>query len=367
MSWNRKRWFLRSLSALSLAGMSGVLAAGACKTGEQTCGEPWSLCPVVNDDGTSNGVCSGKCVIQELAFFTEPLLLWMGPEESEPSCEELVWLNPDTGDTEQIAPTTSFLLQSMPPGEELCPECACTGPDCVLPRMVEANSLSSCERTTTATYTPFDPPADWRGACVSPGTVPSEQVRSIWTGSATEAPCTPTTVDRPPPEGPLRLAVACRGIVAESRCPGFTELCMVHQQEAHVPPGWRYCIAGNGGDQSCYPPAEPGGAPTFSDKLTFYRRDADRADCQPCACLPSTPSRCEARVSAYADRACSESALIGADEVVAGEGDGCLQFDAGPSLGSMRAEWVVNEPGSCIPVGGGPRPITVCCLPDPAG
>lgn len=364
MRWNRTRWLLRSMRALWLASLGGVLSAGACKTGDEACGEPWNLCPVVNDDGTSNGVCAGKCVIQELAFFTEPLLLWTGPEESEPSCEELVWINPETGRTESIAPTTSFLLQSISPGDGACPECACRGPECVLPRTAAATSLSSCERTPPATYTPFDPPANWRGACISPGTVPSEQVRSLWTGPVTEAPCTPTTLDRPRPEGPLQMAVACRGIVAESRCPEFTDLCMVRQQEANLPPGWRYCIAGNGGDQSCYPPAERGEAPRFSDKLTFYSRDMDSTDCQPCACLPSSTSRCEARVSAYTDRSCGDSALIGAEEV-AGEGDGCLQFDAGPALGSIRAEWVVNEPGSCIPVGGGPRPITVCCLPEP--
>jgi hypothetical protein len=365
MRRNRTRRLLRSLSALSLAGLSGALAAGACTPREEACGDPWNLCPVVNDDGTSNGVCSGKCVLQELAFFTEPLLLWMGPDESEPACEELVFVNPRSGKAETVAPTTAFLLQSNRPGGEACPECACIGPDCVLPREVAANSLSSCEQAPPATYMPFNPPAEWRGACVSPGTVPSEQVRSIWTGPATEASCTPTTFERPPPEGPLQIAVACRGIVAESRCPAFTDLCMVNQEEANVPPGWRYCIVGNGGDQSCYAPSKPGEAPRFSDKLTFYRRGVDELECAPCACLPGAPSRCEARVSAYTDRICSDSALIGAEEVVAGEGDGCLQFDAGPALGSIRAEWMVNEPGSCIPTGGGPRAITVCCLPEP--
>ncbi|AUX45282.1 hypothetical protein SOCE26_067630 [Sorangium cellulosum] len=367
MRLNRTRWILRSLSALALAGLGGMVTAGACITDEEPCGKPWNLCPVVNEDGTSNGVCSGKCVMQELAFFSEPLLLWMGSEESEPSCEDLVFVNPETGDTESIAPTTSFLLQSAPAGEAVCPECACIGPDCVLPRMVAANSLSACEQTTAATSTPFNPPPDWRGACVSPGTVPSERVRSIWTGPATEAPCTATTFDLPPPETPSQIAVACRGIVAENQCPELTDLCLVHQQEANLPPGWRYCIVGSGGDQSCYPPAPPGDSPTFSDKITLISRDANGADCEPCICLPGTPSRCQARVNAYADRACSEDALIGTAETSVGQGDGCLQFDAGPALGSIRAEWEVNEPGSCIPAGGEPKPTTVCCLPEPTG
>ncbi|WP_437650084.1 hypothetical protein [Sorangium sp. So ce362] len=81
--------------------------------------------------------------------------------------------------------------------------------------------------------------------------------------------------------------------------------------------------------------------------------------------MTTTPGRCEVRVSAYADRACSDSALIGTAEVAGGEGDACLHVEPGPALGSLSAEWEVSELPDCTPFGGAPHPITVCCLPEP--
>ncbi|WP_437574052.1 hypothetical protein [Sorangium sp. So ce887] len=80
------------------------------------------------------------------------------------------------------------------------------------------------------------------------------------------------------------------------------------------------------------------------------------------------PRECVARVSAYSDRACSEGALLGTTTVTAGEVDRCLRPEEdGAALGSIRAEWEVDELGLCEPAGGEPYPTTVCCLPEPAG
>lgn len=133
---------------------------------------------------------------------------------------------------------------------------------------------------------------------------------------------------------------------------------MVNQQETNVPPGWRYCmVARSEGPQDCYPPAGPGERPRFSDKLNLYDRDVERS-CEPCVCVPSrTPRECVARVSAYSDRACSEDALLGTTTVTAGGAYHCLRpEEEGAALGSIRAEWDVNELGLCEPAGGEPYP-----------
>ncbi|XXX73172.1 hypothetical protein WMF30_36540 [Sorangium sp. So ce134] len=357
------------MSALALAGLGGALGAAGC--GDDECGgpEPWDRCPVVNPDGTSNGYCAGKCVPLAAGDFSKPLLLWMGPEESEPSCEDLVANDPDTGEPESFAPVTSRRLRLLRPGEEVCGDCVCGFPHCELPQTVAANSLSSCEQTPEATNTPFNPPAEWGGGCVSPGTVPSSQVGSIWIGPVTQSLCTPSVDDVPPvPEGSPHVAVACSGRVdTGGLCPDYLDDCMVNQQEAHVPPEWRYCVVAQfTGLQDCEPPAAPGEPPVFSERFLMYKRDlSDPQNCEPCVCVTTTPGQCEARVSAYADRHCSDSALIGRAEVVLGEGDACLQFEPGPALGSFRAEWEVAKYPGCTPIGGEPHPTVVCCLPEP--
>ncbi|WP_437902856.1 hypothetical protein WME95_30405 [Sorangium sp. So ce327] len=359
---------LRLLSALALAGLAGAQGAAGCVVQEDLCGHPWDPCPVVNPDGTSNGVCWGKCVPHVPSDFAHPMLLWMGPEESEPSCEDLVADNPFTGEPEPIAPSTFVTLRSIQPGETVCGECSCGEGDCSLPQMVAANSLSSCEQIPEATNTPFNPPPSWGGGCISPGTVPSSQVGSIWIGPVIESYCKPRVREVPPiPEGPSQVVVVCAGGVAPAFCPGPGDPCMLNQQEAHLPPGWRYCVvAQDQGVLDCHPPASPGKPPLFSERFLFYQRDlSDSKNCEPCGCASDGLNRCEARVSAYADGACSDSALIGTAEVARGAEDTCLHVEPGPALGSLSAEWVAREDPQCTPFGGQPRPRTVCCLPEP--
>ncbi|WP_437670314.1 hypothetical protein [Sorangium sp. So ce131] len=370
MKWNRRWWLLRVLSALSLAGLGGAMGAGGCGGTERPCG--WSsgdLCTITNEDGTSNGVCAGKCVAQPKSSFYGPLLLWIGdPDEPEPACEDLVGLDLQRGDMQKIAPTRSFRLRSMLPGDDPCPQCICSVPSCYMPEIVAAHSDASCENTPAATLRPFNPPRVWQGECTSPGIVPPEQFSAIWIAPARDGSCTPSMQDGPsPPKGPAKIAVACSGAVIGNWCPLPAELCMVNQQEANVPPGWRYCMVGDEGSHECHPPAGPGERPTFSDKLIFYEQDIERS-CEPCVCVPTGPPReCVARVSAYSDRVCSEGALLGATRVTAGETDRCLHPENGAALGSIRADWEVNEFGLCLPAGGEPRPTTVCCLPEPTG
>ncbi|WP_437619011.1 hypothetical protein [Sorangium sp. So ce1151] len=250
---------------------------------------------------------------------------------------------------------------------KVCADCACDFARCSLPQTVAANSRSSCEQIPEAMNTPFNPHPGWGGSCLSPGTVPSSQVGSIWIGSVTRGGCKPRVHDAlPVPEGPSQVGLACHGSVVDNQCPSRFTSCMLNQQETHVPPGWRYCVvAQTAGIQDCHPPAPPGEPPLFSERFLFYRGDlSDVRNCEPCACVTTKPGRCEARVSAYADSACSDSALIGTEEMVLDGEDACLQFDPGPTLGSLSAEWELREYPSCTAVGGGPHPAVVCCLPE---
>ncbi|WP_437303261.1 hypothetical protein [Sorangium sp. So ce388] len=371
MTWNRRWWLLRASITLSLGGLGGALVAGGCGSAEPPCGEPWNPCLITNEDGTSNGVCGGQCVIQPMDSFYKPMLLWIGdPDDPEPACEDLTGVNLQSHDTEEIAPTRSFRFRSLLPGDEPCPTCKCSVPYCSMPEIVAAHSDASCENTPAATLRPFNPPRNWQGECTSPGTVPAEEFSAIWIAPGPDGWCTPSTVGEPsPPKSPAKIAVACSGVVTSNRCPEIGDVCMVNQQETNVPPGWRYCmVARYDGISECYPPAGPGERLRFSDKLTFYDRDLERS-CAPCVCVPSrTPRECVARVSAYSDRACSEGALLGTTTVTAGGAYDCLRPEEdGAALGSIRAEWDVNELGQCDPAGGEPRPTTVCCLPEPTG
>ncbi|WP_437924106.1 hypothetical protein WMF37_34390 [Sorangium sp. So ce291] len=371
MTWNGRWWLLRASITLSLGGMGGALVAGGCGSAEPPCGEAWNPCLITNEDGTSNGVCAGKCVIQPMDSFYNPMLLWIGdPDDPEPACEDLTGFDLQSRDTEEIAPRRSFRFRSLLPGDEPCPTCSCSVPSCSMPEIVAAHSHASCENTPAATLRPFNPPRVWNGECTSPGTVPADEFSAIWIAPGPDGWCTPSTVGEPsPPKSPAKIAVACSGLVMTTWCPEIGEVCMVNQQETNVPPGWRYCmIARYDGISECYPPAGSGERPRFSDKLTFYDRNLERS-CEPCVCLPSIePRECVARVSAYSDRACSEDALLGTTTVTAGEVDRCLRpEEEGAALGSIRAELEINQVGFCEPVGGEPRPTTVCCLPEPDG
>ncbi|KYG11384.1 hypothetical protein BE21_57615 [Sorangium cellulosum] len=84
--------------------------------------------------------------------------------------------------------------------------------------------------------------------------------------------------------------------------------------------------------------------------------------------MPDAKSLCYATLSVYEDRACGASRRIGAQRVYLGEEGACLPAGEGLGLGSLSAEWDLNQPGSCTPVGGGgPNKVTLCCLPEPDG
>ncbi|XXY52077.1 hypothetical protein WME91_13125 [Sorangium sp. So ce269] len=350
-----------------MAAASGCGGAGAYDCAEAVACEIW------NDDGTSNGHCWGQCVHAPPQSFGDPVLVWTGPEALAPaSCAELVRIVPGTGERIPLGGATRTLFaRAVPEPTHGCPGCACTAPACALPQTVTARSIEACGDGSAGTQTSFLPPAGWDGSCVSPGTVAAEQLGSLWIGPAIWEPCTPIVADEPPQPlsgGVGEVAVGCSGVVEGALCPGEGELCMLEQQSAHLPDGWRHCTVGNG-DLGCQQP-EGGADPRtiFSDKLgVFYVNLETTPGCSPCTCEAPATSRCEALVFAWEDGACSDM-LVGID-VNEREGT-CVDPVSGSTLSSVSATWLSNEPGTCKPTGGDPihdevvgEAKTICCLP----
>ncbi|WP_437605729.1 hypothetical protein WMF20_32215 [Sorangium sp. So ce834] len=361
------------LSGLLLLGAGGLAAAGGCGGGaEYGCAEEVA-CEIVNDDGTSNGHCWGRCVPEAPESMPAPELVWTGAEPLEPSCDDLVWAVPGTaGEVVQLAfEPAKFRGRTLPSDRHECPTCACSSPSCALPSDVSASSLYMCGEGPEETWTSFAPPEGWDGACVSPGWVGPDQLGSLAIGPTREVPCAPVVEEAPVPRDALavEVAVACRSRLVHDLCALPGQLCMIYQQQDHLPEGWRHCRRLPGEDVPCEAPAEPGNPwPTYSEKLgVFYTEVNDTRDCTPCTCKAVEEGRCEARVSAYQDRVCG-APLVSAILVTAG--GICHDPVPGSALGSLSAAWLVNEPGRCVPEGGmgvgelkGEGAQTICCLP----
>ncbi|WP_437567142.1 hypothetical protein [Sorangium sp. So ce542] len=366
------RSVLRWLAGGALLGVCALAAAGGCGAGgEYDCAEDL-VCEIFNDDGTSNGHCWGRCVPEPPTPFFPPELVWTGPDLLAPSCDDLVWAVPGTTDeVVRLAPgPAAFRGWAPPSGELACPTCACTPPSCALPSEVTASApLYTCGEGPEETRTPFAPPPDWDGACVSPGRVGPEQLGWLAIGPTRQLPCTPVIEEAPVPrDAPaVDAAVACKSSLVGSLCDLPRQLCMIYQQQDHLPEGWRHCVRAEGKDVPCEAPAAPGSPwPTYSEKLgVFYTAVNDSRECTPCSCKPPETSQCEAFMWAYEDRACSD-VLLSIGVFQAGI---CVAPEPGSTLGSLSATWVVNDPGTCTPQGGTPvgepgeGAATICCLP----
>ncbi|WP_437477718.1 hypothetical protein WME75_28840 [Sorangium sp. So ce1014] len=360
------------LSGLLLLGVGVVAAAGGCGGGEGSdCAEDL-VCEILNDDGTSNGHCWGRCVPEPPEGISAPVLVWSGPEVLAPSCDDLVWTVPGTtGEVVRLGHEPAvFRGWALPSEGHGCPACACTPPSCALPSEVTASSLFMCGEGPEETRTPFAPPPGWDGACVSPGWVGPDQLGSLAIGPTRAQPCAPVVEEAPVPrDAPVvAAAVACTSRLVADLCALPGQFCMLYQQQDHLPEGWRHCVRAPGENVPCEAAAEPGNPwPTYSEKLgVFYTEANETRDCTPCSCKPPETSRCEAFVSAYKDGACSDI-LVG---ISVPESGTCVDPAPGYTLGSLSATWIVNEPGRCMPEGGTPvdepegeGAETICCLP----
>lgn len=306
--------------------------------------------------------------------FGTPVLVWTGPELLAPLwCDDLTWVVPETGAV--IKPSRGFpkfLGRMVSRLEPACSRCTCTMPSCALPSDVTVFSGIMCGEEPAEARTSFAPPPGWDGACVSPGLVAPEQLGSFSIGPTREEPCVPVVEAPPVPRDFIvnEVAIACPGEVYPDLCALDDQLCLLYQPRKHLPAPWRQCVLVEGADRACEAPAAPHDPwPRFSEKLSgFYKEVRDTRRCTPCDCEPIEPSRCEALVSVYEDRACSE---VPVDSARVAEDTICHDPGSGRGLGSLSATWVVNEPGSCTPTGGTldgtlehEGPVTICCLPE---
>ena len=305
-------------------------------------------CDNRNSCGDDN--CPGQCVPLPSIDFSGPALLWIGREVEAPEC-------PDK------APRPIYQGHGDLDDSNECAPCACSEPACALPAGVTASSSPMCQGPG---FVDLDAPAGWDGSCASPGVVGAAQLGSITMGPVTAIPCAPV-VDRitakdlgvPSPWG--TFARACAGEALPHVCNDPGQTCLPSAEPP--PPGFRQCYVHlRDGDPQC--------PPDFPEKHTFYGDLEDTRACTACACTETVASECAAVMTAYEDGICGDfivSSMMMADAI-------CLDVGAGTTLGSFKASWTVEAPGSCVATGGAPTggatpldPRTFCCQALPAG
>ncbi|KYG07631.1 hypothetical protein BE21_28315 [Sorangium cellulosum] len=349
-----------------LAGMGGAaiaVASGCGAVDGYDCHELLA-CDIINEDGTNNGACVGTCVDPDLIDFEKtPRIVWIGPASEQPSCADAL-LDERDGDTPALAEQERLVAE--PERDVRCDPCACTEPACVLPAGLTVTSGWMCDDSPEETVTPFRAPPGWDGACVAPPAVAPEAFGSFEIAPVTARPCE-VVVSPVPRDGDLpdeaQSAVICKGGAEEDLCLDG-KVCMIGA--SHLRPGFRRCVVSAlAGDYARCAPRDGAAGRTFSERFTFWNVRLDTRRCTPCACTETAPSTCEALVSTFEDDACTDllaSAVI-RQRV-------CHDADPGSALGSMRAEWRVDAPGSCAPSGGElvgelvAERRTLCCLPE---
>jgi len=343
-----RSWVAGALSVMTSVvgcGESGRIDIYLC---EDPCGngQPGTTC----EDPC--GACRGQCVPLPPIDFDGPVLLWTGTELEAPECPAR-------------APALAYEGHAHLDTSQECPPCACSEPSCVPPSGLTA-STNVCPGG--GTQTAFEAPASWSGACTSPTTVPPDLLASVTIAPVTTSPCEP--LPQPAPSWEFyspwgTFARACRGKVSEGMCrdPGLT----CEPTAEPPPPGFRQCLVhvlpSDGADVQC-----PAGYP---EKQVFWGDLDDTRECTKCQCTETAPSSCSAMLSYYEDEACT--APLGSTTIGTGPNPPCADVQMpGAALASMKAEWLVNEPGACAASGGEALgkvepldPRTFCCQPSP--
>ncbi len=288
---------------------------------------------VAADAGADSGEdCPGQCEpIAPAGWSEHPVLLWMGPPDEAPTeCPPRAPSNYYTGFAGLDAPHE-------------CDACTCGQPACVLPSGLVASESPLCQGPA---FTPFDAPMSWDGACVSPGSLMEEQLRSIIIAPLTVSACIPATVPAPKKDQAARWTIeayACDGAVTACKDPG--KYCV--PSAALPPPDFRQCIRYTDiyKEQATCPEAYP-------DYFRFHDKGfIDNRSCTPCECGAPMDSACSALLSSYQDPACTS--LLDA-ALVTTSGPLCHDIAPGMKLGSMSASLVDDKPGVCAPSGGEP-------------
>ncbi|WP_434045416.1 MULTISPECIES: hypothetical protein [Sorangium] len=366
------RWWeaRRFLAALASAGGAAVAAASGCGAVDGYDCDEYLECEVINADGTSNGGCEGTCVPTKLHDFQEGVyLVRLNAGLEDLHCDEAVLSNPrwDKEQRTNMLPPSHGKFFVAPGAHPGCAPCACTAPACVFPAGLTVSSGWMCDDSPGVTLTPFNAPAGWGGSCVAPGAVGPEAFGSFRIAPVTARACE-VVVSPVPRDGDAHAggqAVATCDAKRGDKCPNSALTCVVGAAELR--PGWRRCLISETDEDVECPSSDETAGLHFSEKLIFWEEVEDSRACAPCSCTETAPSTCEALVSTFEDDACRD--LVDA-AVVAGNGV-CHDAEPGSALGSLRAAWLVDAPGSCAPSGGElvgelrlSEKVTACCLPE---
>ncbi|MBK9265688.1 MAG: hypothetical protein IPM54_38600 [Polyangiaceae bacterium] len=373
-----KRWDITSAGILVMGLLLGAGVVNGC-SGFTTDGA-YFICPDAEvpglpecspDAGTMSPQsveCEGKCISMGTSDFTkDAVLLWKGAEEEAPECPERASSVFYTGYGDLVV-------------DIRCAECSCSTPECILPQAIGADSKSFCMSGISDNYAA---PENWNGKCTSPALFPPGSFSSIALTSPTATPCVPSE-DPPAPEPPkfapdlptsyfaptpMNLAFgiyfntyakACQGN-ARGECKSSGESCVPSAEPP--PPGFRHCVQYELPVDEDNLPKCPAAFPT---REVFYEGAEGDPSCSPCECMHSG-SKCEAAITLFQDEICAgvpqPAGPNPANATV------CLDFTGmGFTLAAMSAQWVTNEPGACLPVGGKPvgeikavNPRVYCC------
>jgi hypothetical protein len=318
---------LALVTAASVGCTSGTIDIYTCDEQPTSESEP-HCCP------------KGECVPMAPLGWEGPVLLWEGAEEDAPGCPARAAVTLYEGHGGLLATPQ-------------CPTCWCEPAPCVLSGLVASDSFMCAPGAPEAEY---PAPNGWQGECVSPATVPASQLGSISFPPPSLAPCVSVT-------GPVitqgnygwgTFARACGTAIPLVQCDG-QQLCVPTSEPP--PPGFRQCVFARG-EQEC--PAR------FPDRHMYYNAiDESEVECSACACTDPEGGDCQALVHAFADAMCADE--LGSVMVTLASPQ-CVDPPDGSPLSAMAAEWIVTEPGSCIPQGGQPigsakpaDPATFCC------
>jgi hypothetical protein len=309
-------------------------------------------------DAGTGSTCTGNCVPRSPSGWSEPVLLWLGPEAAPP---------PECPSWSPQRYTAGHADLTTPP--LTCSACGCDPPagSCALPATLTASSSAVCNAGNT--WTSFDPPDAWTGACTQAnaipagklcGGVPCTQSLSIAPLTLTESACTPmiTSPQAAPPGPPFWSTVAytCEG-EPSGKCSNPGETCA--PVVPPPPPGFAVCI-GITGDRTC--PDE------LSDKHVVYDHFDDGRTCSACTCSAPTGGQCTGMISYFTDGTCSS--LLNTDTITSTAPSFCHAVPPATALGSKSAGPLTRTPGTCQPSGGdslgSAEPLeatTFCCRP----
>ncbi|WP_437727672.1 hypothetical protein [Sorangium sp. So ce861] len=346
-------------------GDAGPDAGDTCADGDA--GAEFDSATVPGLDTGTPAACPGQCVPREPFGWSEPALLWIGPQDRAPDC-------PAAAPIVAYEGRADFTAGASRP----CPACLCDPPDasCELPAAWSTYAGFPCD-VPGAAETPFAAPGGWDGACTSANAIAAGQMcDGALCAQSLEIPaprvlpgsCAPRIAEGPEepeePEGAGSFAVfarACTGTAfAPCADPGMTCTPAPPAGDAAPPEGFLTCIHREG-ERDC--PA------TYPDRHVFHAGAEDTRGCAPCGCAEPTGGTCSVLASAFSDEACSQLAV---GVVVSSAAPFCGAISPGTALGSRSASVVRLEPGTCVPTGGEPiggvallGAATLCCRPAP--